>query len=148
MSKLKPSVSNKPPSRKTPSQLPHALQYGLEVVMRDKGGKVSSVRCCFCRYFGREEAQHGKRKRTQNVNVTMHPEIQVASAAALTGEPDLEYGTGPLTHGHPELWKYIPNAACNPNGDTKYIPNMDYNLNGDIMCNPNIACNPNGLRAT
>ncbi|OWY97480.1 hypothetical protein PHMEG_00031975, partial [Phytophthora megakarya] len=45
----------------------------------------------------------------QDRRVTMHPEIQVASAAALTGEPELEYGTGSLTNGHPELWKYIPN---------------------------------------
>ncbi|OWY99543.1 hypothetical protein PHMEG_00029438 [Phytophthora megakarya] len=45
MSKLKPSVSSKPPSRKTPFQPVHAIQYGLAVVMRDTHGLVCCVRC-------------------------------------------------------------------------------------------------------
>ncbi|OWZ15465.1 hypothetical protein PHMEG_00010883 [Phytophthora megakarya] len=47
MSKLKPSVSSKPPSRKTPFQPAHAIQYGLALAMTDTHGLVSSVRCQF-----------------------------------------------------------------------------------------------------
>ncbi|OWY92048.1 hypothetical protein PHMEG_00039103 [Phytophthora megakarya] len=56
MSKLKPSVCSKPPSRKTPFQPAHAIQYGLAVAMRDTHGLVCSVRCQFCQFIGREES--------------------------------------------------------------------------------------------
>ncbi|OWZ05219.1 hypothetical protein PHMEG_00022729 [Phytophthora megakarya] len=71
MSKLKPSVSSKPSSRKTQFQPAHAIQYGLAVAMRDTHGLVCSVRCQFCQFFGREEAV--KRKRTQNTKFYKAP---------------------------------------------------------------------------
>ncbi|ETN22362.1 hypothetical protein PPTG_20911 [Phytophthora nicotianae INRA-310] len=66
MQRLQPSVSSKPPSRKTPFQPAHELQYGLKVMAKDASGVVCSVRCQFCKYFGREESKNGKRRRTQN----------------------------------------------------------------------------------
>ncbi|KAE8966950.1 hypothetical protein PF005_g28659, partial [Phytophthora fragariae] len=73
MATLKLSVSKKPPLRKTPFQDAHKLHYGLEVVACDAVGAVCSVRCLFCRYFGREEATKGKRKRTKNIKYYKAP---------------------------------------------------------------------------
>ncbi|KAE9009634.1 hypothetical protein PR002_g15564 [Phytophthora rubi] len=73
MNQLVPSVRRKPPSRSTPFQPSHELQYGVRVAARNVTGAVCSVQCQFCRYFGREETPGSKRKRTQTIKLYTKP---------------------------------------------------------------------------
>ncbi|ETO64340.1 hypothetical protein F444_18112 [Phytophthora nicotianae P1976] len=112
MQRLKPSVSSKPPSRKTPFQPAHELQYGLNVMAKDVSGVVCSVRCQFCKYFGREESKNGKRRRTQNQkfykppyrpqyytdhNTTAHG-IKWAQYQALSSDEKSAFFSGQISH--------------------------------------------------
>ncbi|ETN17945.1 hypothetical protein PPTG_05603 [Phytophthora nicotianae INRA-310] len=112
MQRLKPSVSSKPPSRKTPFQPAHELQYGPKVMAKDASGVVCSVRCQFCKYFGREESKNGKRRRIQNQkfykppyrpqdytdhNTTAHG-IKWAQYQALSRDEKSAFFSGQISH--------------------------------------------------
>jgi hypothetical protein len=53
-------------SRKTPFQLPHALEFGLLITSRDTKSLVTLVMCHFCACFKRIEQPGAKRQQTEN----------------------------------------------------------------------------------
>jgi hypothetical protein len=63
--------SQKPTARATLFQHQHLVNYGLKAMQIDVAtGAVSSVRCQFCVYIGKEDTiTDGKRKRTQTDRV-------------------------------------------------------------------------------
>jgi hypothetical protein len=60
-------------SRKTPFQLPHALELGLLISGRDTKSLVTSVMCRFCACFKRVEQPGAKRQRTENTKYYSTP---------------------------------------------------------------------------
>ena len=78
--------------RETPFQSQHEIEFGLQVVQRHpKLSTVVSVRCQFCRYFGKEEKAGAKRARTQ---------IEKCFTAPFRPELYRSHVTGQ----HPEKW--------------------------------------------
>jgi Zn ribbon nucleic-acid-binding protein len=64
----------------TPFQCKHALEFGLEIIELEKKGNmpiVTSVRCMFCMYHGRDvELASHKRKSTNNIHIFKAPFIK------------------------------------------------------------------------
>ncbi|CAK4626979.1 unnamed protein product [Aphanomyces euteiches] len=50
-------------------QKKHELQYALQIDERDEEGNVTSVVCKLCKYFGREQDESEKRKRSRTEHV-------------------------------------------------------------------------------
>ncbi|KAG1692873.1 hypothetical protein DVH05_024161 [Phytophthora capsici] len=95
------------PSHNTPFQHGHPLKFGVEAVMRDPNGVVISAGCKFCRYFGRESAPEGQRKRTQKIKcfrVPFRPQNY----------------KGHLANAHPQRWAQYD--ALNDAQKAHYFP--------------------------
>jgi hypothetical protein len=60
-------------SRKTPFQLPHALEFGLLISGRDTKSLVTSMMCRFCACFKRAEQPGAKCQRTENTKYYSTP---------------------------------------------------------------------------
>jgi hypothetical protein len=59
--------------RKTPFQLPHALEFGLLITGRDTKSFITSVICHFYACFKRAEQPGAKRQRTENTKYYSTP---------------------------------------------------------------------------
>jgi len=60
-------------SRKTPFQLPHALEFGLLIISHDTKSLVILVMCCFYVCFKRIEQPRAKRQRMENTKYYSAP---------------------------------------------------------------------------
>jgi hypothetical protein len=60
-------------SRKTPFQLPHALEFGLLITGRDTKSLVTSVMCHLCACFKRAEQPRAKLTQTKNTKYYSAP---------------------------------------------------------------------------
>ena len=66
-------MSSKIPSRKTPFQHLHTLEFGLQIASRDTKSQVVSVLCHFCTSFKQTKKEGAKRQHTNNTKYYCAP---------------------------------------------------------------------------
>ena len=66
-------MSSKTPSRKTPFQHLHTLEFGLQIPSQDTKSQVVSVLYCFCTSFKQTEKEGAKHQHTNNTKYYCAP---------------------------------------------------------------------------